>query len=236
MTHAIDCAAVADAQSIPREMIADTFLNPGSDKARRLQRHVQVYEYDPTRAVALLQEADWRRGTDGTMRDNDGRAFAFELRSTREPQALILADLWTAIGLRAEIFITPPALARDIEFQANVKGVETSGYFISFGSWRGRVHSSAIPTPENRYAGLNRTYYENAEVDALIDRFSVALDESEREQVEGQIIERVTGDAVFYPLSIRGQASSVKKSITGLTPILDSPGLRVCESIESDLS
>lgn len=226
MTHAIDRGAVADAQSIPRELIADTFLIPGSEKARRLKPYVHVYDYDPARAVSLLEEAGWRRGGDGLMRNAAGRAFEFDLRSTREPQALVVADLWKRIGLQPEISITPPALARDIEYQANVKGVETSGYFISFGSWRGRVHSAAIPTPENRYSGLNRTYYQDPEVDALIDRFSVTLDASEREQVEAQIIERVTRDAAFYPLSIRGQASSIKKGITGIKPITHSPGLR----------
>jgi peptide/nickel transport system substrate-binding protein len=228
MTHGIDRAAVVDAQSIPRELIADTFLVPGSEKAQRLQPYVHVYDYDPARAQSLLEEAGWRRGADGLTRNAAGQAFEFEFRSTGPPPSalLVIADLWKAIGLQPNIAIPPPALSADAAYQADVKGVDASGYSIGFGSWRGRVHSAAIPTPETRYGGLNRTYYENPEVDALIDRFSATLVEADRERAEGEIIERVTRDAVFYPLYVRAQASSVRKGITGIKPIVDSPGLR----------
>lgn len=228
MTHAIDRTAVVDAQSIPRELIADTFLVPGSEKAQRLKPYAQVYDYDPARAQALLEEAGWRRGADGVTRNAAGQAFEFDFRSTGPPPSalVVIADLWKAVGLRANIAIPPPALSADAAYQADVKGVDASGYSIGFGSWRGRVHSAAIPTPETRYAGLNRTYYDNPEVDALIDRFSATLAEAERERTEGEIIERVTRDAVFYPLYVRAQASSVRKGITGIKPITDSPGLR----------
>ncbi|MBM2812638.1 MAG: hypothetical protein HW416_3397 [Chloroflexi bacterium] len=226
MTHAIDRTAVVDAQLIPREAIADTFLVPGSDKARRLQSSLHVYEYDPARALILLEEAGWRRGSDGILRNAAGQPFEFDLRTTTPPQALVIADLWKGIGLQPVVSVTPPALAGDVEYQANVKGVETSGYNIGFGSWLGRVHSAAIPKPETRYSGLNRSYYESPEADALIDRFAVTLVPAEREQVEGQIVERVTRDAVFYPLNLRAQATSAKKGITGIKPIQDSPGIR----------
>ena len=85
------------------------------------------------------------------------------------------------------------------------------------------MHSSAIPSAQTRYAGLNRTYYENPEVDNLIDRFATALQESERDQLEGEIIERVTRDAVFYPLYINAPASAVHKGITGLKSMAGTP-------------
>ncbi|MBM2812487.1 MAG: hypothetical protein HW416_3246, partial [Chloroflexi bacterium] len=148
MTHAIDRGDVVDAQLIPRELIADTFLVPGSDKARRLAPNVRVYDYDPRAAIALLEEVGWRRGSDGVSRNAAGQAFEFEFRSTNPPQVLVIADLWKNVGLQPNIFMSPPAQNTNLEAQANVKGVETSGYFISFSTWRGRVHSSAIPTPE----------------------------------------------------------------------------------------
>lgn len=228
MTHAIDRTAVVDAQSIPRELIADTFLVPGSEKAQRLKPYVQVYDFDPARAQSLLEEAGWRRGADGLTRNAAGQAFEFDFRSTGPPPSalLVIADLWKAVGLQPNIAIPPPALSADAAYQADVKGVDASGYSIGFGSWRGRVHSAAIPTPATRYGGLNRTYYDNPEVDALIDRFSATLNEADRERTEGEIIALVTRDVVFYPLYVRAQASSVRKGITGIKPVVDSPGLR----------
>ncbi len=225
MTQAIDRDAVVDAQLIPRRLIADTFLIPDSDKARRLKEQVHVYQYNPAQAQALLEDAGWRRSGDDVLANDSGRHFEFQLRSTNPTQAQVIADLWKTIGLQPEIVIPAPALMASLEFQADVKGVEISGYPVTFGTWQRRVHSSAIPNPQNRYSGLNRTYYENPEVDALIDRFMVILDPGQREQVEGAIIERVTRDAVFYPLNISAQASTIRKGITGLKPVSGTPSI-----------
>jgi peptide/nickel transport system substrate-binding protein len=223
MTHAIDREAVGDALLVPRELIADTFLVPGSDKAARLQGKVHVYAYDPARGRALLDEAGWRRGADGLARNVAGQALELDLRSSDASRAEVIANLWKAVGIQANIVISPPALATNLEYQADVKGLEISGYPVNFSVWQRRVHSLAIPRPQTRWAGLNRTYYENSEVDALIDRFSITLGEEEREAIEGEIFERVTRDDVFYPLFINAGASAVRKGIRGFTPMVGTP-------------
>ena len=142
-----------------------------------------------------------------------------------DAHATVIADQWKAVGLQPSLFLATTQMLADLEFQANVKGVERSGFSIGFATWQRRVHSSAIPTPQTRWAGLNRTYYDNPEVDALIDRFGVTLNESERDQLEGEIIQRVTSDAVFYPLYINAGASTVRKGITGLKPNAGTPSV-----------
>lgn len=223
LAHAIDRVAVVDAQLIPRSLITDGMVVPGSEKAKRLKDKIQVYDYDPPRAQMLLEGSGWRRGADGMVRNTVGQPFEFEYRAGRSTEAQVVADLWKAIGLQPNIVLPSPALTADLEYQASVKGVESSGFGIGFGMWERRMHSSAIPTAQTRWAGTNRRYYSNPEVDALIDRFVTTLDEGAREEIEGDLLQRVTREAVLAPLYVNSPASVVRKGITGLKPMAGSP-------------
>jgi ABC-type transport system substrate-binding protein len=89
--------------------------------------------------------------------------------------------------------------------------------------WERRMHSSAIPVPQNRWAGTNYRYYAHPEVDGQIARMSATMDEAEREQIEGALIERVTREAWFVPLYVVSGAAVVRKGITGVKPMSGSP-------------
>src|SRR4051794_30716726 len=54
LAHGIDRVGVADAQLVPRNLIADGMVLPGTDHARQFKDRIQVYDYDPSRAIALL--------------------------------------------------------------------------------------------------------------------------------------------------------------------------------------
>jgi ABC-type transport system substrate-binding protein len=131
--------------------------------------------------------------------------------------------MWKSIGLSVNLVVPGPALMRDREWQANVKGVEASGFGLSFGMWERRMHSSGIPVPENCWADTNRRYYSNPEVDALTDRLNVTLDAAERDRIEGDLIERVTRDAVVAPIYVDAPASVDRKEITGHKPMAGLP-------------
>ena len=223
LAHAIDRTAVADAQLVPRQLIADGMVLPGSDRARQFKDRVQVFDYDPARAVALLEEAGWRRGGDGLARGADGQPLEFEYRASRATEGQVIADLWKAVGLTANIVVPAANLTTDLEYQATVRGVESSGFGLGFGMWERRMHSSAIPTPQTRYAGTNRRYYSNPQLDALIDRYGTTLSEAERDRIEGDMLEIVSRDAVLAPLFVASRASVVRKGISGVKPMAGSP-------------
>ena len=223
LAHAIDRTAVAEAQLVPRQLIADGMVLPGSDRARQFKDRVQVFDYDPARAVALLEEAGWRRGGDGLARGADGQPLEFEYRASRATEGQVIADLWKAVGLTANIVVPAANLTTDLEYQATVRGVESSGFGLGFGMWERRMHSSAIPTPQTRYAGTNRRYYSNPQLDALIDRYGTTLSEAERDRIEGDMLEIVSRDAVLAPLFVASRASVVRKGISGVKPMAGSP-------------
>jgi peptide/nickel transport system substrate-binding protein len=223
LIHAIDRTAVVDAQLVPRSLIADGMVLPGSDKARQFKDRIVVYDYDPTRATALLEEAGFRRGGEGVARGADGQPLEFEFRSSRATEAQVIADLWKSVGLTANIVVPAANLTTDLEYQATVRGIESAGFGLGFGMWERRMHTSAIPTPQTRYAGTNRRYYSNPQLDGLIERFTTTLSESERDRIEGDMLEIVSRDAVLAPLFVASRASVVRKGITGIKPMAGSP-------------
>lgn len=226
LTHAIDREALADAGYIPRTQIVDAMVVPGSEKARRLQDRIHVYPYDPTRAQANLEEAGWARGGDGVVRNAAVEPLEFELRGTGasgQTEGTMIAAMWKNVGVTANLFILPPTLAEDPESAATVKGWKLDGFGLGFGMWERRMHSSAVPVPQNRWAGTNYRYYSHPEVDDMIARMNATLDEAERERIEGALIERVTREAWFVPLYVVSGAAVVRKGITGVKPMSGSP-------------
>jgi peptide/nickel transport system substrate-binding protein len=223
LAYAIDREAVVDALFLPRSSIADAMVTPGSEKEKRLRDRITVYNYDPPRAQALLAENGWTRGGDGVLRNAQGQPFEFEYKASRQTEGTVIADMWKSIGLQPQIVVPSPTLMSDLEYQATVKGVESTGFGIGFGMWERRMHSSAIPVPETRWAGTNRRYYSNPELDTMIDRFTATLDDRERENIEGEMIRQVTRDAVLIPLYVASRASSIRKGITGIKPMAGNP-------------
>lgn len=223
LAHAIDREMVVDALFVPRSQIADAMLAPGSARARLFRERVQAYLYEPARARAYLEDAGWRRGAEGPVRNAAGQPLEFEFRASDETLGAVVNELWKAIGLTPQLLVPGPALMRDREWQADVKGVESSGFGLSFGMWERRMHTAAIPVPADRWAGTNRRRYSNPEVDALIDHLNVTLDGVERDRIEGELIERVTRDAVVAPIYVDAPATVFRKGITGPRPMAGIP-------------
>src|SRR5262249_30198179 len=151
--YGIDRTAVVDAQLVPRNLIADGMVLPGTDNARKFKDRIQVYENDTARAVASLEEAGFAPGNARIARAAAGQRLQFAYRSSSAIEGQVVADLWKGIGLTANIVVPAPNLTTGLEYQATVRGVESAGFGLGFGMWERRMHTSAIPTQQTRYAG-----------------------------------------------------------------------------------
>lgn len=170
------------------------FLPPGHPY------HVEVeqYAYDPEAANALLDEAGYPRGPDGMRRDADGTPLQFTL-STHDTVPPALPDLVVAnleevgVGLEQQIVDLP-----------RLFGMKTQAtYDIIMYLYPGPVGTTTngdpdILRPVFHSDPPNRLYaaegYENAELDELLERQYVTLDEDERHEIIAQVQEIVARD------------------------------------------
>ena len=67
------------------------------------------------------------------------------------------------------------------------------------------LRSSAIPTPNNRWAGTNRSGWSNPEYDRLIESFSQAVETREREAKMTDLVRILTEEVGVISLYIRPQ-------------------------------
>jgi peptide/nickel transport system substrate-binding protein len=172
-----------------------------------------AYDYDPAKAMALLDEAGYR--------DPDGDGPAARLRltlktSTTEAyrlQAAVLQQQMKAVGIALDL--------RSYEFAtlfADVVGGNVQIYTLLFvGSTdpdilRRVFHSTQVPP-----AGFNRAHYRNADVDALLDRATAAQAEADRRTFYNAAERLIARDVPMISLWVRTNVAVGQANLEGIT-------------------
>ncbi len=193
---------------------------------------LQAFDYDPTRAMALLDQAGFP--------DPDGDGPAPRLRltlktSTTEAyrlQAAVLQDQLRRVGIDLELrsyeFVT---LFADV-VRGNVQLytlIFVGGSVADPDILRRVFHSSQIPP-----VGFNRAHYANAEVDALIDAATAAATEDERRGYYLAVQRHVARDVPIISLWVRDNVAVAQSDLRGisLSPLGDFDFLRSVERIQ----
>lgn len=155
-----------------------------------------MYQYDPERAEALLDEAGWVQGS-GDFRERDGETLTIGCyyrsdNSGMVSMATFLQANYAEIGIDFELH----PLAQGGYFDA----VRTGQHHIQFwwgpatdpdGVFRPFFHSS------NADGGTNRNRYVNPEVDELIDEAAGATDPEVRSEIYSTLQHRVLDEAIM---------------------------------------
>lgn len=193
-------------------VLSDTYLSPRDPLYPRLERELPKYLYDPRQAVQLLEEAGFRRGTEGQWTTPRGTPFDLPVYFTSgtagfETENAIIVDALKRIGINA--------MSRTFATQlspmdrALTPGLSSAQQSIT------SFHTRDIAGPENRWVGNNRSGFSNPEYDRAMDLFTTALDPREIE-VRTIEIEKVVRELlpammlyidtapVAYPAQIRG--------------------------------
>lgn len=143
---------------------------------------VRKFPHDPAKAKALLAEAGWKPGADGTMA-KDGRKFVFTVltnagNESRSKTAAILQQQLAAVGIKMEIrtlewaaFINEFVKKR--KFDALILGWATGPEPDQFDIW-----SSTKTGPDE----LNHVGFANAEVDRLLEEGRRTFDMEKRKK------------------------------------------------------
>jgi ABC-type transport system substrate-binding protein len=116
--HALDRQQLADSLMSGMSAVAHNYLNPHEPDNEETAQFVTRYEYDPRRAVSLIEELGYTRGTDGAFRDRAGDPLSVNIQTTAQldihsKTMYPVVDYWQRIGVTADTTLTPAALVRD---------------------------------------------------------------------------------------------------------------------------
>ncbi len=179
---------------------------------------VRKYPYDPAKAKALLAEAGWKPGRDGTM-EKDGRKFAFTVltnagNESRSKTAAILQQQLAAVGIRMEIrtlewaaFINEFVKKRN--FDALILGWQTGPEPDQFDIW-----SSTKTGPEE----LNHVGFKNSEVDRLLEEGRRTFDMEKRKKAYFRIQEILAEEQPYVFLYAPDTLPVFHKRFRGIEP------------------
>jgi len=84
LIHGIDRQQLADTLMYGLGSVAHTPLSPDTPEYAATEASAVRYDYDPQRALQLLQGVGYTRGADGLLRDAAGQPLAFETRASAQ--------------------------------------------------------------------------------------------------------------------------------------------------------
>jgi peptide/nickel transport system substrate-binding protein len=202
--HAIDRAQVIEAGLAGVPPMADSWVAPTDPLRPQLESAIPQHPYDTARAQALLAEAGWVRGADGTLvHQGNGERFEIEIsgaprQDTQRMQA-VMREQFKAIGLESTIYNFPPQLASDNQARSTRPGVTINGTGAA-GFYTSTVHTRGIGGPDNRWGGSNWGGYSSPRTDAILDRLVATIPPAERLPLQRELIQSALGDVALAPL------------------------------------
>jgi peptide/nickel transport system substrate-binding protein len=191
-------------------------IRPGSwaytDKVAR-------YGYDPAKAKALLAEAGWKDNGDGVLRDKDGKAFSFTIRTNqgneeRKKVAELIQQRLGTIGVKTEIQVIEWAsfikeFIKKKRFETVVLGWGVGTDPDQYGVW----HSSQTGPDQ-----LNQISYANPAVDRLLEEGRASCHQADRVKFYHQFQEILAEDQPLVFLYFRDALPVVSSRVQGVQP------------------
>lgn len=139
-----------------------------------------IYNYDPDRAIQLLEEAGWVDEDGDGIREKDGEKLSFDLiysegTSTYPIQIPYMQDAWKTIGV--------DAITSAIPFQSLLDNTDVGDFDMSVAGFAWGIdggQDSMFASWNTPPAGFNNMRYSNADYDALVEPSKTEIDPEKR--------------------------------------------------------
>lgn len=204
LVHSIDKKELADALLEGEGIVAHMMVSPLRENYADIDRAVTKYPYDPRRADALMVEAGFTRGANGTFASATGERFSPELRAIAgghdEQELSALTDLLRRAGFDVKPFVVAAAQATDGQFVATFPALSTANTGTTGDTPLVKLWTGRIPRPENRWTGSALGGWSNPEYDRLYDAYNTTLDRSDRNDVVLRLMKLVSDEVPALPL------------------------------------
>ncbi len=180
--------------------------------------NVRRYPHDPARAKALLAEAGWKPGADGTLA-KDGRKFAFTVltnagNDSRAKTAAIIQQNLAEVGIRMEIrtvewaaFINEFIDKR--KFDAVILGWQAGPEPDQFDIW----NSKKTKLKEFNFVG-----FDNAEADRVLEEGRRTFDVEKRRKAYFRLQEILAEELPYLFLYVPDALPAYASRIRGIEP------------------
>lgn len=200
MAHLTDKQAINDTVFEGQGRIADTRVEPHLSYFPQVDQSIAKYPYDLRRGEQLMNEAGYRKGSDGTYVSAAGVRFEGEdwIGFTAESELMqqITTNAWRMAGFD----IRPKSLSA-IEQRDSKLRAERPGFYTGDGGTLLTLGSDNIPRAENRFTGSNRGSYVNPDFDRVLDVWNTALDQNERVQAIVRMAKISSDDLPSIPIN-----------------------------------
>jgi peptide/nickel transport system substrate-binding protein len=204
LMHAVDRTQLSEAIVAGLSPIANSIVPPNAAEYRQIESGIVRYPFDPQRAAQMIEALGYSRGSTGMYQGPDGQPLRVEIRTRNNDEAqvkttLSMADYWEKAGMSVDQVHFAAQQANDREWRATRPAFEVVRQPGGVDTFI-RYQTSAIPLPENRFSGENRTRYGNPELDSLVQRFNATIPMGERMRLGTQIITHLTDQVIVMSM------------------------------------
>jgi len=221
LTYALDRTQMATTIQHGQVPIANSFFPVNTPEYADAEQAAVHYDYDPRKAIQLIEDLGYVRDADGSFRDNANQQLTVPIWTSggldeQVKATLSVADYWKQVGIDAEPVVIPTQRASDREYLANFPAFVLHQQSVGR-AFMPNLLSSAAPLAENQYVGANYSRYRNPELDALINRFTITVRPEDRSPIVQQMVRLTTEQAVLIGLYSNATAILVANRIHGVT-------------------
>jgi peptide/nickel transport system substrate-binding protein len=193
----------------------------------------ELYPYDPAKAIKTLEDAGYKKGTDGIYVSPTGLKASFETMVNSSDEtftqvALLLQQWFKAVGVEMNIKTMEKSAMYDIMDKVILDGADNATY-------QSMVGSMGVPSDpdQTRYlhseGGLNDYRYMNDTVNALLEKGQKESDPVKRAAIYKELQEYIAEDLpmLFLYFTVANNAMSAQFTGLNATPFGQLPALNL---------
>lgn len=198
LAHLSDRETISEVIFYGMDTPGESFLQPNTFYDTD---EVTTYEYDPERAIQLLEEAGWTDSDGDGIRDKDGQPLAIELTTNVDPNRQQILEFlqgeWAQAGIDASV--------RVYEWPSFIADVIAGNYDISLIGWLLLTDPDRATFLQFHSEGdSNYGSYSNPEVDSLLEQGRSETDPEQRKEIYTELAQIITDEVPYIFLLNQG--------------------------------